>query len=196
MTDRSATAVCVATGDMLHRKSRRWALIALLALIITLPCALWARSLFARIGGWDMGAAYMLVSGLWALVLAAGPLVVVVCALVALFLRMEASVRPRTGRHPLGDGVILAGTVLVTLAPALVALYPPVHALVVHTIGFRGLGQQYPLATDPYGFWQAVAFWFMGAASLAFLAGVYWRWKWRQFQTRHAMTLPSVSGMH
>lgn len=165
-------------GDLLLRKSRRWALLALAALALTLPCLIFMQPLWAWLATLGSGS-FMLLAGLWGIVLAAGPLVVVVGALCALFLRVEASFAPRRSHTPGTDRAIIALAVLVSLLPALAALYPPIKAILTGFIGFRGIGQQYPLASDPYGFWQAVAFWFMGAASLALLAGVYWRAKWR-----------------
>lgn len=165
-------------GDLLLRKSRRWALIALLALLLTLPCVLFMKPLWAQLI--TLGStSFMLAAGLWGLILAGGPVLFLAAALSALFLRVEARFAPCRTRRPFGDALAVGLGLILSFLPALAALYPPLKALLTGYIGFRGLGQQYPLATDPYGFWQAVAFWLMGALALAFLAGFYWRSKWR-----------------
>lgn len=176
-------------GDLLHRKSRRWALIALLALLLTLPCVLFIQPLWALLVTLGSGS-FMLAAGLWGLILAGGPILFLVAGLTALFLRVEARFAPRSQQRPFGDALAICLALILSFIPALAALYPPLKALLTGFIGFRGLGQQYPLAADPYGFWQAVAFWLMGAASLAFLAGLYWRSKWRARHT--ASTTPGA----
>ncbi|MDO6387538.1 MULTISPECIES: hypothetical protein [unclassified Uliginosibacterium] len=169
-------------GDLLLRKSRRWGLFALLALLLTLPCVLFMKPLWSFLITLGSGS-FMLMAGLWGLILAAGPLAFLACGLAALFLRVEARFAPRSRQQPFSDTLAISFALLLSFLPALAALYPPVKAILTGYIGFRGLGQQYPLASDPYGFWQAVAFWFMGAATLAFLAGLYWRGKWRAHRT-------------
>lgn len=185
MGDVSPVAELQARGDMLHRKSLRWGIIALLGLLVALPCVFFARGILMKMATLGTGG-FMIAAAVWALLLAAAPLVFIFGGLTALFLRMEAAVALRSRQRRFGDALVTFVTLLITFAPALAALFPPVHALFTHTIGFRGLGQQYPQALDPYGYWQAVAFWFMGSAALAFLAVVYWRWKWRQYQGLHA----------
>lgn len=164
-------------GDLLLRTSRRWALIALCALLITLPCVLFMKPLWALLVTLGSGS-FMLMAALWGLVLAGGPVLCLVAALTALFLRVEARFEPRSQPRPVSDALATTLALMLSFIPALAALYPPVKALLTGYIGFRGLGQQYPLAADPYGFWQAVFFWLMGAASLALLASVYWRSRW------------------
>ncbi|MDQ7990602.1 MAG: hypothetical protein REI09_13285 [Candidatus Dactylopiibacterium sp.] len=176
-----------ARGDRLARKSRRWAGVALAAFVVTLPCVLFIQPLWAWLVTLGPGS-FMLVAGVWGLILAAGPLLLLAGMLCALFLRVEAAFTPRTRATPRTDRAIIALACVVSLLPALAALYTPVKALLTGFIGFRGLGQQYPLSSDPYGYWQAVAFWLMGAASLAVLAGVYWRAKWRQARRRRLHT--------
>lgn len=165
-------------GDLLLRKSRRWAKIALASLIITLPCVLFMKPLWTWLAAAG-SASFLLVAGLWGLILAGGPLLLLVATLCALFLRVEAGFAPRTRPQPAGDRIFIAIALFVSLIPALAALYPPIKAIMAGTISFRAVGQQYPIATDPLGFWQGVAYWFMGSATLAILAGVYWRGKWR-----------------
>lgn len=165
-------------GDLLLRKSRRWALIALCALLITLPCVLFMKPLWALLVTLGSGS-FMLMAALWGLVLAGGPVLFLVAGLTALFLRVEARFAPRHQPRPVSDALATTLALVLSFIPALAALYPPIKALLTGFIGFRGLGQHYPLAADPYGFWQAVAFWLMGAASLALLAGFYWRSRWR-----------------
>ncbi|MEN3109808.1 hypothetical protein ACFONG_13305 [Uliginosibacterium paludis] len=164
-------------GDLLLRKSRRWALIALAALLLTVPCVVFIQPLWAWLVTLGTGS-FMIIAALWGLVMAAGPILFLVAGLCALFLRVEAGFAPRSQPRPAADRAAIAAGLFISFLPALVALYPPIRAMLTGFIGFRGLGQQYPLASDPYGFWQAVAFWFMGAATLAILAGVYWRAKW------------------
>lgn len=182
MGEVSPAAGQLVRGDMLHRKSLRWGIIALLGLLVALPCVFFARSILMKMATLGTGG-FMIAAAVWALLVAAGPLTFIFGGLTALFLRMEAAVALRSRQQRFGDALVTFVTLLITFAPALAALIPPVHALFTHTIGFRGLGQQYPQAIDPYGYWQAVGFWFMGAATLAFLAVVYWRWKWRQFRS-------------
>lgn len=179
MNEAGLAPVTEPAGDRFCRKARRWARVALVALLITLPCVIFMKTLWNSLI--TLGpTSFWLAASVWGLVLAAGPVLFVVGVLTALFLRMEAVVSPRTLRHPIRDVLVTATALIVSLVPSVAALYPPVKALLTGTIGFRGLGQQYPLASDPYGFWQAVAFWFMGAFTLAFLAFVYWRGKCRQ----------------
>jgi hypothetical protein len=165
-------------GDALHRKARRWSLIAICALLFTLPAIVFFRPLWEWLITLGSGA-FALAASVWGLVMAIGPVTALVCALTALFLRVEASFAPRSRRRRFGDTLAICGGLAVSFTPALAALYPPVKALLTGYIAFRGLGQQYPLASDPYGFWQAVAYWFMGSATLALFAGLYWRAKWR-----------------
>lgn len=168
-------------GELLHRKSRRWALIALLALLITLPCVVFMKPLWEQLIRLGSGA-FMLAAAMWGLVLALGPVMLLVGALCALFLRVEAACAPRVRRRPAADVLSVVLALVLSFAPALAALYPPGKALLTGYIAFRGIAQQYPQGADPYGFWQAVAFWLMGAATLGFLASVYWRAKWRQYR--------------
>ncbi|MBS1209189.1 MAG: hypothetical protein H6R19_1587 [Proteobacteria bacterium] len=168
----------VLRGDALHRKARRWSLVAFLALAITLPGILFIKPLWAWLITLGSGS-FMLAAAGWGLIMAAGPVTALVCALVALFLRVEAGFAPRSRHRRFGDVLAISGGLLVSFTPALAALIPPVKAILTGYIAFRGQGQQYPQVSDPYGFWQAVAYWFMGAATLALLAGLYWRTKWR-----------------
>lgn len=172
-------------GDLLLRKSRRWGLLALLALLLTLPCLIFIRPLWAELSSLG-SASFMLAAGLWGLIIAGGPVLFLVAGLCALFLRVEARFAPRSQRRPVGDALAITLALILSFLPALAALYPPIKAISTGFIGFRGLGQQYPLASDPYGFWQAVGFWCMGASTLAILAGVYWRSKWRAHKAHQA----------
>ncbi|GAB2880907.1 hypothetical protein GCM10027046_06360 [Uliginosibacterium flavum] len=165
-------------GDALHRRARRWSLIAVTALLLTLPAIIF----FPRLWSWVItlgSGAFLLAGAAWGLLMAVGPVTALVCALVALFLRVEAGFAPRSRHRRFGDALAITGGLLVSFAPALAALYPPIKALLTGYIAFRGQGQQYSLLSDPYGFWQAVAYWLMGAATLALLAGFYWKAKWR-----------------
>jgi len=166
-------------GDVLLRKSRNWGFVALAALTLTLPCLLFIRPLWQQFATLGTGS-FMLAAGAWAMILAAGPILIIVGALCSLFLRVEAYFAPRSHKRTFLDTVVVGLAILISFAPALTALYPPCKALQTGVIGFQGPGQEYPLLTDPYGYWQAIAFWFMGATSLGFLAAVYWRAKWRQ----------------
>ena len=165
-------------GDALHRKARRWSLIALTALLLTLPAIIF----FPRLWSWVItlgSGAFLLAGAAWGLLMAVGPVTALVCALVALFLRVEAGFAPRSRRRHFGDAMAITGGLLVSFAPALAALYPPIKALITGEISFRGPGQFYTRTEDFYGYWQAVAYWFMGAATLALFAGLYWKAKWR-----------------
>lgn len=181
----ASDALQVPRGDLLLRKSRRWALVALISILITMPCIAFIKPLWTWLATLGTGS-FMIAAGVWGLILAAGPILFLVGALCALFLRVEAGFAPRSRPRPASDRAAITAALFVSFLPALTALYPPIHALLTGFIGFRGLGQQYPLASDPYGFWQAVAFWFMGAATLAILAGVYWRAKWRSRKAHSA----------
>lgn len=178
-------------GELLHLKSRRWALIALLACLITLPCVLFMRPLWAQLVTLGSGS-FMIAAGLWGLVLAGGPLLFLVAGLTALFLRVEARFAPRSQPRPIGDALVIALALILSFTPALAALYPPIKAVMSGLISFRGPGRVYSLATDPYGFWQGVAFWLMGAATLALLAGFYWRSRWLKHKAS-ASTATSVA---
>lgn len=170
-------------GDLLLRKSRRWAGIAFIALLLTVPCLVFMRPLWVWLVTLGSGS-FMLAAGLWGLVLAAGPLLFLVAGLCALFLRVEAGFAPCSHPSRLGDRIVIGIALTISFLPALAALYPPLHAIASGFIAFRGPGQEYPLAADPYGFWQAVAFWLMGAATLAIFAGIYWCAKWRSCRSR------------
>ncbi|MDP5240337.1 hypothetical protein Q9Q94_12410 [Uliginosibacterium sp. 31-16] len=179
-------------GDVLHRKSRRWAVAALIALLITLPAIIFIKPLWYQLITLGSGA-FMLAAAAWALVMAAGPVAALVCAIVALFLRVEAGFAPRSRVRRFGDVLAIGGGLLISFTPAIAALYPPVKAVLTGYIAFRGLGQQYPLAGDPHGFWQAVASWLMGATVLATLATLYWRAKWHQCASSKAARCAETS---
>ncbi|WP_157288324.1 hypothetical protein [Uliginosibacterium gangwonense] len=163
---------------MLKRKAGRWALGVIAALLPTIPCFVYFLPLWNKLIALGTLPFMFAALGL-GLVLSVGPVAVVVCSLVALFLRIEACyVEGALPKRTVLDCVAIATGMLVTFAPALAALYVPVKAILTGYIAFRGPGQQYPMQADPYGFWQAVGFWLMGVATLAFLAGVYWRSRW------------------
>lgn len=168
-------------GDSLHRKARRWALWALLALLCTLPAFVFIKPLWAELATFGTGA-FMLAAAAWGLLVAAGPIAALVCAIVALFMRIEAVFAPRAPARRWGDVPAIGAGLLLTFAPALAALLPAFNALLSGYIAFRGVGQQYPLSEDPHGFWQAVASWIMGACVLATLATLYWRSRWQAWR--------------
>jgi len=179
------------TSSALHAQAKRWIAYALLALVPTLlsfafllPIWRWLMSLGT--------ATFMVASLALGLVLAAGPVAVAVFGLGALFLRIEACIRTPDVSLKLLDKLIIAMGILVSLAPAVGTLYVPINAILSGYIAFRGPGQQYALVSDPYGFWQAVGFWFMGAATLAFLAVTYWRSRFSRLKLS-AKTTPQDS---
>lgn len=162
----------------LQKKARNWTFVALAALLVTLPTFYFIEPIFfwiARLNGLDFGVLSLTLS----LAMALGPVITLVGVLTALFLRVEACFTPEQVDRTLVDRFSITAGILVSFAPAVVALYPPIKAILTGYIGFRGPGQQYFRVEDPYGFWQATAFWIMGAATLAILAGVYWRAKMR-----------------
>lgn len=166
-------------GELLHCRAHRAMRWALLALLLSLPAFLFIEPLWQRIAA--MGAPALLFSSLLlGMTLAAGPVAALACSLYALYLRVEARFAPRERSRPLGDALALGAGLVVSFLPALAALYPPIKALFTGYIAFRGLGQQYPLDVDPLGFWKAVFFWFIGAATLAGLAIAYWRSHWQK----------------
>jgi len=163
---------------LLKLKARRWALGVVVALLPTIPCFVYFMPLWNKLI--TLGTLPFMFAALGlGLILAMGPVAVVVCGLVALFLRIESCyVKGTMPKRTVLDRVFIATGMLVTVAPALAAMYVPVKAMLTGYIAFRGPGQQYFIQADPYGFWQAVGFWWMGVAALAFLAGVYWRSRW------------------
>lgn len=175
MSNANPDSPSLPTDLLLKRKSRRWATVAIIALIPTIPCFMYLTTLWAKMI--PLGTvAFMIAAFGLGLVLAAGPVITLTGLLVALFMRIEAAFKAAAPRKfGVLDILFITGGLIVTLLPALAASYVPVKAMLTGYIAFQGPGQQYPRLTDPYGFWQAVAFWLMGAATLAFLAGLYWR---------------------
>lgn len=160
--------------EQLELKSKRWAMLALAALIPTVPCFAFIAPIWQFVVSLGTVAFMFAALGL-GLLLAAGPVAVVVCCLTALFLRVESCfTEAKVSRSKL-DWLIISIGMLVSFAPAMGILVVPIRAILTGYIAFRGPGQQYAIGEDPYGFWQAVSFWLMGAASLAFLSAVYWR---------------------
>lgn len=159
--------------QLLQLKSRRWAWIMIAALIPTLPCFVFIAQIWRGIV--SLGTLPFMFAALGlGLLLAVGPVAVIVSGLASLFLRVEACfAEPHTERSS-ADKLTITIATFVSFVPAIAALYVPVKAILTGSIAFRGPGQLYSLATDPYGYWQAVTFWLMGAASLAFLAARYW----------------------
>lgn len=178
MIGRYPSAPSLQTAREPRNKATLWLLVAALGTLVTAALVYFIRPLFHSIAQLE-DAGFLLASLVVGLGLALGPLAAVVGMLVFLFQRVEACLALPRGSWAASDRAIVACAVLVSLAPSLAALYPPTQALLSGYIGFRGPGQQYLRAEDPYGFWQAVAFWLMGAATLAVIAGVYWRAKWR-----------------
>lgn len=167
---------------MLQRKASRWMSVGGASLILTTALFFFIQPIFqwiARLGGASFLAAALALG----LAMAAGPIATVACGLMALFLRVEVCFAPQTATWRMSDRLSVGAGLLVSFAPALAALYPPIRAILSGYIGFRGPGQQYYRLTDPYGFWQATAFWMMGAVSLAIVASIYWRAKWRDRKT-------------
>lgn len=162
----------------LQKKARNWIFVALIALFVTLPTFYFVEPIFFWIVGLN-GLDFGVLSITLGLAMALGPVAAVVGLLMALFWRVEACFTPDQLGRTLTDRMSIGVGLLVSFVPAIVALYPPIKAILTGYIGFRGPGQQYFRAEDPYGFWQATAFWMMGAATLAILAGLYWRAKMR-----------------
>ena len=167
-----------ARKKQLHQKSLRYLGIMLAALLITLPVFFFIREIWQAI--LTLGTAPFMAAALGlGLLLAAGPVTILVSGLISLFLRIEACfAEPATPRSAKDWGFISIAALL-SFSPALGTLYVPLRGLVTGTLAFRGPGQHYTLKTDPYGFWQAEAFWLMGAAALAYLATQYWYAKYR-----------------
>ena len=163
---------------VLQRKARRWAFAGLLALIITTPIFYFIQPIFRWVASLEGGGFMLAALGL-GLGIAAGPLAAATGLLMSLFWRVESCFAERGDVLSVMDRIFIGLGGITSLLPALAALFPPGKALVTGFIGFRGPGQQYFRLEDPYGYWQAVAFWLMGAVTLGIIAAIYWRAKWR-----------------
>ncbi|MFA9438330.1 hypothetical protein ACDA63_01680 [Uliginosibacterium sp. sgz301328] len=168
-------------GDHLIRKTRRSLLYALLCLLISAPVYIWMGRIWwqiAQLGGFMFVGASML----FGLGMVIGPLGGLFFGLVALFMRVESRFAPRATPLARADSVAVPLGWLATLLPALAACYPPIKALIDGSIRYKFPAGQVARSVDPLGYWQGVAFWFMGAAALAVLAGVYWRSRYRKLK--------------
>ncbi len=177
-----------ARKNLLRQRSLRYLWIMLAALLITLPVFAFIREIWHGI--MTLGTASFMAAALGlGLVLAAGPVAVLVSGLISLFLRVEACfAEPETPRTA-QDWTIIGTAGLLSFSPAFATLYVPLRGLITGALAFRGPGQHYALKTDPYGFWQAEAFWLMGAAALAYLATQYWYAKYRSVRPKKADTV-------
>ncbi|MFT4173697.1 MAG: hypothetical protein QM639_14130 [Rhodocyclaceae bacterium] len=170
-------------GDHLIRKTRRSLIYALLCLLVSAPVYIWLGPVWRQIlplGGF----AFVLMSMLFGLALVIGPLGGLFFGLVALFMRVEARFAPRAAPVVGKDRGAVALGMLVTVLPTLAACYPPIKAIIDGSIRYKIPAGQVARAIDPLGFWQGVAFWFMGAAALAVLVGVYWRSRFAKLKAR------------
>ena len=176
-----------ARKNALIRRSRRHFWIMLGSLSLTLPVFAMLAPIWHVLVG--LGTASFMVAALGlGLLLAAGPVAILVSGLMGVFLRVEACfVEPTTQRSVI-DKFFICIAALLSYSPAIATLYVPFRGLVTGTLAFRGPGQQYTLKADPYGFWQAEAFWLMGAAALAYLATQYWYSRYQRTRQKAAET--------
>ena len=109
-------------GELLHRRSRRW---AFAALVFALSGLVFVKPLWLQLITLGSGA-FMLALGLWGLVLCIGLLL---CPAIALYLRVEAIFTPRLRARRLGDALALACAVPLSFLPGLAAALRPLLAL-------------------------------------------------------------------
>lgn len=160
-------------GDHLRRKALRAALMAALAALLCLPLYLSLGHIWqvvARQGG----LIFILSAMGFGLLMVLPPFLSIGFALFALFCRIESSFAPRLRVRPRGDRLSIVAGLLLTIAPALAACYPPIHAILSGSIRYKFPATAIARELDPLGFWQGVAFWFMGAATLFIAAMIYW----------------------
>lgn len=163
----------------LRRKARRSLLLTGLALLLCLPPYLGFVPLWTRIAQLN-GGAFVLASTGFGLLLIVGPLGVLCGLLATAFLRVEACTQPGETPRGAGDKLAVGGAVLASFAPALAVLGLTLKALVDGTVRYKFPSGMVARGVDPLGYWQGVAFWLMGAAVLALLAGLYWRSRWQR----------------
>lgn len=163
----------------LRRKSVRWMMFAALAVLLSIPPYFWFGPLWAKVSALG-GAAFVLAAAGFGLLLVIGPIGFLCCLLAAIFMRAEACTQ--AGEHPRGmaDVLALASGLLISFAPALGVLYMPIKALTTGEVRYKFPAAMVRHDVDPLGYWQGVGFWFMGAAALAVLAGIYWRSRWQR----------------
>ena len=165
-------------GDYLQRAARRGLLLAIAAILISLPLYFWLGPLWHKLAQLG-GIALLLSSAVLGLALAAGPICALGCLLCACFYRIESNFQPRTKPASIIDRLAIALGLLVSFAPALAACYPPIQALQTGSIRYKMPAEMVSKLVDPLGYWQGIGFWFMGAAALAFVASLYWRNRWK-----------------
>lgn len=184
MSATQSTSTTPLPGDLMQGRARTALLMALAASAASLPVYVWVGPLW-RSTEQLQGSAFIWASFGFGLLLVIGPVLAIAGFLTALFMRVESCFvqRNRTRRT---DKPVIALSLFVTLLPALAACYPPIKALFTGSIRYKFPKVDVAYAFDPLGYWQGIAFWFMGAAALAWLAFVYWRSRWRKHQALSA----------
>ncbi|GAA5158670.1 hypothetical protein GCM10025770_03520 [Viridibacterium curvum] len=162
----------------MQRKSRIAFICGLTGLIVSIPVYAYATPLWLATSRLE-GAAFSLAALGFGLLLVAGPLLAIGGLLTALFMRTE-SIFLKRSHASRGDRPLLALAALVTALPALLACYPPLKALSTGQIRYKFPATEVSQHFDPLGYWQGIAFWFMGATALGWLAFAFWRSRWRK----------------
>lgn len=168
-------------GDALLHKSRRWLRWAAIAAILSLPLYAFALSLWAAVAQLS-GAMLALAALAFGLTLAGLPITALCCAIVGLFLRVESRCQPRSLAHSQADSILTGLALVISFIPAMAVSVPAWLGLWHERVRYRLPAAEVFKSIDPLGYWQGIAFWLMGAATLSILASFYWRSRWAKLQ--------------
>lgn len=164
--------------DTLRRQSRRAIWLAGLGALLCLPYLAFSM-LWSQIASLS-GGGFVLAAAIFGLLIVSGPLLICIGVLAAVFLRVEACTLPGESPRAVADWLAVAAGLLLSFAPAVGGTVPALQALATGGVRYKFPATTVMHSIDPLGYWQGVAFWFMGAAALALLACLYWRSRWQR----------------
>ncbi|MDQ8022535.1 MAG: hypothetical protein REI94_11900 [Moraxellaceae bacterium] len=165
-------------SSRLRRKALVSLAFALVCLLACLPLFLQVEALWTRTVGLD-GMVFLAASSALGLALAALPVLAAIGLLLAAFWAAESCFaegnRPRRA-----EWALVLPALLLSYAPAIGALRPAWQAISQGFIALRKPDRVYALDSDPFGFFMGVSYWLVGAVTLAVLATLFWRARFRR----------------
>ncbi|MEC5396591.1 hypothetical protein [Uliginosibacterium sp. H1] len=165
-------------SSRLRRKALLSLLLAVACLLACLPLFMRVESLWTRTVDLE-GALFLAASSALGLALAALPVLAAIGLLLAAFWASESCFVE--GSQPRGaQWALVLPALLLSYAPAIGALRPAWQAVTQGFIALRKPDRIYALDSDPFGFFMGVSYWLVGAVTLAVLATLFWRARFRR----------------